>query len=446
MAVTVSSVKGTCERAHAASRALARIDTATKNAALHAIAASLRARTPEILLANERDLAAGREASIGDALLDRLRLDEQRVDGIAAAVEAVAALADPVGEVIDGYRLPNGLDVRKVRVPLGVVAVVYEARPNVTIDAAALCLKSGNAIVLRGSSTAAHSNAVLCDIASEAAVTAGLPDGCIGQVAGGTPHDGGQAGESLAELATQDGLVDLLIPRGGEGLKAALKEVASVPVIYAASGNCHVYVDASADLDAAQAIVMNAKTQRPGVCNAAETLLVHRQVADEVLQGLLPALADAGVEVRADGPAWECAERLAQSLEEDEEDARFEAIRSSLQPAGEEDWATEYLALTLAVGVVDSVEDAIEHIARHGSGHSEAIVTNDASSARAFQLGVDAACVYVNASTRFTDGGEFGMGAEIGNSTQKLHARGPIGLRELCTFKYLVEGAGHVRV
>jgi len=439
MPATATSVTETCERARKASRVLARVDTATKNAALIAIAAALRERTGEILSANERDLVAGDEAEIGDALLDRLRLDEQRIEGIAAAVEAVAALADPVGEVIDGYRLPNGLDVRKVRVPLGVIAVVYEARPNVTIDAAALCLKSGNAIVLRGSSTAANSNAVLSSIASEAAVSAGLPEGCIGLVAGG-------GREELSELATQDGLVDLLIPRGGEGLKAALKEVASVPVIYAASGNCHVYIDASADLDAAQAIVMNAKTQRPGVCNAAETLLVHRRIADEVLQGLLPALANAGVEVRADGPAWQCAERIAQGHEEDSEDVRQEAIRGSVSRATEEDWSTEYLALTLAVAVVDSVEDAIEHIAHHGSGHSEAIVTEDTTSARAFQLGVDAACVYVNASTRFTDGGEFGMGAEIGNSTQKLHARGPIGLRELCTSKYLVEGAGHVRV
>jgi glutamate-5-semialdehyde dehydrogenase len=439
MATIATSVTDICERARKASRVLARVDTATKNAALIAIAEALRERAAEILSANERDLAAGREENIGEALLDRLRLDEQRIEGIAAAVEAVAGLADPVGEVIDGYRLPNGLDVRKVRVPLGVVAVVYEARPNVTIDAAALCLKSGNAIVLRGSSTAAHSNAVLSSIASEAAVTAGLPEGCIGLVAGG-------GRDELAELATQDGQIDLLIPRGGEGLKAALKDVATVPVIYAASGNCHVFIDASADLDAAQAIVMNAKTQRPGVCNAAETLLVHRQIADEVLQGLLPALASAGVEVRADGPAWQCAERIAQELEQDNEDAHREAIRGSVSRATEEDWGTEYLALTLAVAVVDSVEDAIEHIARHGSGHSEAIVTEDTTSARAFQLGVDAACVYVNASTRFTDGGEFGMGAEIGNSTQKLHARGPIGLRELCTSKYLVEGAGHVRV
>ncbi|HEX4114767.1 MAG TPA: glutamate-5-semialdehyde dehydrogenase [Solirubrobacteraceae bacterium] len=423
MAITVSSVASTCERAREASRALARTDTATKNAALLAIAAALRERTEEILVTNERDLVAGREADIGAALLDRLRLDAGRIEGIAQAVEAVAQLPDPVGEVIDGHRLPNGLDVRKVRVPLGVIAIVYEARPNVTIDAAALCLKSGNAIVLRGSSSAEHSNAVLSSIAAEAAVGAGLPAGCIGLVAGGGRGE-------LAELATQDGLVDLLIPRGGEGLKAALKEVASVPVIYAASGNCHVYVDASADLDDALAIVLNAKTQRPGVCNAAETLLVHADVAPVFLPRALVALNGAGVESRVDERAAEHAGQAA----------------ALTAPASEEDWDTEYLALTLAVAVVDSLAEAIEHVALHGSGHSEAIVTKDTVSAREFQLGVDAACVYVNASTRFTDGGEFGMGAEIGNSTQKLHARGPIGLRELCTSKYLVEGAGHVRV
>jgi glutamate-5-semialdehyde dehydrogenase len=309
--------------------------------------------------------------------------------------------------------------VRKVRVPLGVVAVVYEARPNVTIDAAALCLKSGNAIVLRGSSSALHSNAALARIAGEAAVAGGLPQGCVSLVAGG-------GREELAELATQKGTVDLIIPRGGEGLKAALEEVATVPVIYAASGNCHVYVDADADLGQAEAIVLNAKVQRPGVCNAAETLLLHEQIAAEFVPRIVRALGDAGVEVRGD----ERVEALAEG---------------AITTATEEDWGTEYLAMTLAVKVVRSKEEAIEHIGRYGSGHSEAIVTRDTESARAFQLGVDAACVYVNASTRFTDGGEFGMGAEIGNSTQKLHVRGPIGLRELCTFKYLVEGDGHVR-
>ncbi len=366
-----------------------------------------------------------REAEIGAALLDRLRLDEARVAAIAGAVRQIAALADPVGEVIDGHRLPNGLDIRKVRVPLGVVAVVYEARPNVTIDAAALCLKSGNAIVLRGSSTAAHSNAVLAQIAAEAAVGAGLPEGCVSLVAGG-------GREELAELATQRENLDLIIPRGGESLKEALQAVATVPVIYAASGNCHVYVDASAELEQAEAIVLNAKTQRPGVCNAAETLLIHAAVAGQFVPRILRALGAAQVLVRADEQVL----RLA---------AELELVSARLEPAGEEDWESEYLAPIIAVGVVDSVQEAIEHIARRGSGHSEAIVTSDTAAARQFQLGVDAACVYVNASTRFTDGGEFGMGAEIGNSTQKLHVRGPIGLRELCTFKYLIEGDGHVR-
>jgi glutamate-5-semialdehyde dehydrogenase len=420
MATTTATVAEICAAARRASRTLATLGSGVKDEALEAIAAALLQRTPEILEANARDLEAGREHNLSVALLDRLALDERRIAAIAAGVRKIAALPDPVGEVIDGSRLPNGLDLRRVRVPLGVVAVVYEARPNVTVDAAALCLKSGNAIVLRGSSSAAHSNAVLANIASEAAISAGLPDGALSLVAGG-------GREELAELATQTGVVDLIIPRGGEGLKAALKGVATVPVIYAASGNCHVYVDASADLDAAQAIVLNAKLQRPGVCNAAEKLLVHAGVVGSFLPGVLQALSDAGVVLHGD------------------ERARAAAAAVAIDAANDDDWDTEYLALELAVGVVDCTEDAISHINAHGSGHSEAIVTRDIASARAFQLGVDAACVYVNASTRFTDGGEFGMGAEIGNSTQKLHARGPIGLRELCTFKYLIEGAGHIR-
>jgi glutamate-5-semialdehyde dehydrogenase len=420
MAVTTTSVADQCAAAKRASRMLATLDSMTKNRALHAIAHGLLERTPEILQANALDLDAGRESGLSETLLDRLALDENRVATIAAQVRDIAALPDPVGEVIDGGRLANGLDVRRVRVPLGVIAVVYEARPNVTIDASALCLKSGNAVVLRGSSTAAHSNAILAAVASEAAARAGLPEGSLTLVAGGG-HD------ELEQLATQSGVVDLIIPRGGEGLKAALKGVATVPVIYAASGNCHVYVDATANLGDALAIAVNAKTQRPSVCNAAETLLVHEAVAAEFVPGALDALGEAGVELHGD------------------ERVRELAGDAVVIPATDEDWATEYLAMTIAVGVVDSVQDAIEHINRWGSGHSEAIVTRDAESARAFQLGVDAACVYVNASTRFTDGGEFGMGAEIGNSTQKLHARGPIGLRELCTFKYLIEGAGHVR-
>jgi glutamate-5-semialdehyde dehydrogenase len=399
---------------------LATISSSIKDAALEAIASALLERADEILEANALDLEAGRENGLSSALLDRLALDHSRIEGMVAGVRKIAALPDPVGEVVDGSRLPNGLDVRKVRVPLGVVAVVYEARPNVTIDAAALCLKSGNAIVLRGSSSATHSNAVLAGVAAQAATAAGLPEGSLSLVAGG-------GREELAELATQSGVVDLIIPRGGEGLKAALKGVATVPVIYAASGNCHVYVDATAELDAARAIILNSKLQRPGVCNAAETLLVHSDVAAAFLPATLEALSEAGVALHGD------------------ERARAAAPGIAVHEATEQDWDTEYLALELAVGVVDSAEEAIAHINAHGSGHSEAIVTRDTESARAFQLGVDAACVYVNASTRFTDGGEFGMGAEIGNSTQKLHARGPIGLRELCTFKYLVEGAGHVR-
>src|SRR6476659_4015867 len=423
MATTLSSVAERCRHAQAASRALAALDTATKDAALGAIADALLARTDEILDANARDLDAGRESGLAAALMDRLALDAGRVRAMADGVRAIAALPDPVGEVIDGRRLPNGLDVRKTRVPLGVVAVVYEARPNVTIDAAALCLKSGNAIVLRGSSSAAHSNGVLAAVAGEAASDAGLPEGAVTLVAGG-------GREELAELATQTGVVDLIIPRGGEGLKNALKGVATVPVIYAASGNCHVYVDARADLDAAERIIVNAKTQRPGVCNAAETLLVHVDAAGAFLPRALRALQNDGVELRVDG-------RTRAAAGED--------LAATLLGAENADWDTEFLALVLAVKIVDSVDEAIEHINAHGSGHSEAIVTADAKAARAFEKGVDAACVYINASTRFTDGAEFGMGAEIGNSTQKLHARGPIALRELCTFKYVVQGDGHIR-
>jgi glutamate-5-semialdehyde dehydrogenase len=421
MTTTTPSVADTCALAKDASRALATLSSDIKDAALEAIAAALIERTDEILEANASDLQAAPDAGLSPALLDRLTLTERRIAEMAAGVRKIASLPDPVGEVIDGHRLANGLDVRKVRVPLGVIAVVYEARPNVTIDAAALCLKSGNAIVLRGSSYAARSNGILAAVAAQAASAAGLPDGAISLVAGG-------GREELAELATQTGVVDLIIPRGGEGLKAALKGVATVPVIFAASGNCHVYVDATADLEAAQAIVLNAKLQRPSVCNAAETLLVHSAVAERFIPGVARELVDAGVRLHGDARARAAAAGAAR-----------------MDEATEADWDTEYLDLDLAVGVVDSAAEAVAHINAHGSGHSEAIVTRDTDAARAFQLRVDAACVYVNASTRFTDGGEFGMGAEIGNSTQKLHVRGPIGLRELCTFKYLIEGAGHIR-
>jgi glutamate-5-semialdehyde dehydrogenase len=418
---TTASVAERCAAARRAARRLAAASTAAKNAALHAIAEGLGARADEILDANARDLDAAREQGQPPAFLDKLTLTRARIEAIADGARAIAALPDPVGELIDGHRLPNGLDVRRVRVPLGVVAVVYEARPNVTIDAGALCLKSGNATVLRGSSAARRSNALLAGIAAAAVAGAGLPRAAI------TLIDGGGR-EQIAELATQSDTVDLIVPRGGEALKAALAEVATVPVIYAASGNCHVYVERSADLEMAQSIVLNAKVQRPGVCNAAETLLVDGEIAQAFLPRVLQALHTAGVVLHGD--------------------ERTRALAPDGVPvaaASEEDWDTEYLALELAVRVVDGTEEAIEHVNAHGSGHSEAIVTGDTRAARVFQLGVDAACVYVNASTRFTDGGEFGMGAEIANSTQRLHARGPIGLRELCTYKYLVEGDGQVR-
>jgi glutamate-5-semialdehyde dehydrogenase len=420
MASTALSIAETCAAAKRASRTLATLGSDVKDAALHAIADALMQSTGQILQANARDLEAGERNGLSDALLDRLALDERRIAAMALGVRTIAALPDPVGEVVDGSTLPNGLALRRVRVPLGVIAVVYEARPNVTIDAAALCLKSGNAVVLRGSSSALHSNAVLAGVAAHAATEAGLPAATMSLLAGGDR-------EELAELATQTGIVDLIIPRGGEGLKAALKGVATVPVIFAASGNNHVFVDASADLDDALAIVLNAKLQRPGTCNAAEKLLVHADVADRFMPVVLRELSRAGVRLHGDAAAREAAPGV------------------EIDVATDEDWDTEYLALEMAVAVVASHADAIAHVNAHGSGHSEAIVTQSTTSARAFQLGVDAACVYVNASTRFTDGGEFGMGAEIGNSTQKLHARGPIGLRELCTLKYLVEGTGHTR-
>jgi len=422
MATTAQSVAEVCAGARRASRALAQLDTTTKDAALHAMADALERRSGEILEANARDMDAGSEAGLHSGLLDRLLLNEERLAGIARDVRSIAALPDPVGQTIEGFRLANGVDVRRVRVPLGVVAVVYEARPNVTVDCSALCLKSGNAIVLRGSSTAAHSNTVLAQVASEAAAGAGVPDGAISIVTGGDRDE-------LRELATQDGVVDLIIPRGGEGLKNALKEHATVPVIYAAAGNCHVFVDATADLDDAVAITLNAKVQRPSVCNAAETLLVHADAAAEFLPRAVRELRERGVELRVDGRTRAMSGDLADSLAD----------------ATEEDWQTEYHALILAVKVVDSADEAIEHVNRYGSGHSEAIVTGSTESALAFTNGVDAAAVYVNASTRFTDGAVFGMGAEIGNSTQKLHARGPIGLRELTTYKFVAEGSGQVR-
>ena len=420
MAITAESVTEVCRRASAASLALPAVATADKDAALTALARLLRERTGEILDVNRVDLDNGRQAGLDDALIDRLRLDAERVEAMAVGVEAVRALDDPIGELLERRTLESGIELEHRRVPIGVVAIVYEARPNVTIDAAALCLKSGNAAVLRGSSSAAASNSVLVGIVKDAVAEAGLPDGTVEAVAGG-------GREELGELARQRDLVDLIIPRGGEGLKAALESVAEVPILYAASGNCHVYVDAGADLEMARSIAYNAKVQRPGVCNAAETLLVHEAIAARFLPAVLADLAAAGVELVGD------------------ERTRAGAGDVAVAPATGEDWDREYHGLKMAVAVVDSVEDAVDHVNRHGSGHSEAIVTAADDAAEAFTAGVDAACVYVNASTRFTDGFEFGMGAEIGNSTQKLHARGPIGLRELTSTKYVLRGTGQTR-
>jgi glutamate-5-semialdehyde dehydrogenase len=420
MATTARSVRDVSLAAREASHDLSTAPVATRDAALHRLAELLVERTADVLEANAGDLADERAASLDAALRDRLALDDERIAAMAQGVREIAGLPDPVGEIDEERTLASGLEMRKVRVPLGVVGVVYEARPNVTVDCAALCIKSGNAIVLRGSSYAARSNGALAAIVREALAEAGLPESAVEMVEGAERSE-------LAELATQDGVVDLVIPRGGEGLKAALKDVATVPVMYAASGNCHVYVHDDADLEMARRIAFNAKVQRPGVCNSAETLLVSDAVAERFLPGILGDLSEAGVELVGD------------------ERARAAAGDVLVGEATDADWDTEYLGMKMTVGVVDSLDDAIDHVNRHGSGHSEAIVTSSDEAGDRFTGEVDAAAVYVNASTRFTDGYEFGLGAEIGNSTQKLHARGPIGVRELTTTKYVVHGAGQVR-
>ncbi len=383
-----------------AARRLAATSEAERDAALERIALRIEARVDEILAANALDGEAA--AAQRPAIRDRLALDAGRVAALAAAVRAVAALPSPVGETIRELRPPSGIRIRKLRVPLGVVLVVYEARPNVTVDAAALCLKSANACILRGSRMAANTNRVLTEIVRAGLAEAGLPADAVTAVEGG--H------EELAALIADPATADVVIPRGGEELKKLLLRESRIPVLAAAGGNCHVYIDAAADADRAVAIALNAKVQRPGVCNAAETLLVHRD-RPELLTRISAALESAGVELAG----------------------------------GDEAFATEFLDLKMAVGAVDSLDDAIEHINRYGTGHSEAIVTQDEAAAARFASEVDAAAVYVNASTRFTDGGEYGMGAEIGNSTNRLHARGPVGLEELTTTKYVVHGDGHVR-
>jgi glutamate-5-semialdehyde dehydrogenase len=419
MATVTKSVTEACESAKRAALTLASASTEIKNAALERLAELLAERSAEVLEANVADLADERAAGLTEALRDRLTLTEARIADMADGVRSIVALPDPVGEELERRTLESGLDLRKVRVPLGVIAVIYEARPNVTVDCAALCLKSGNAIVLRGSSYAERSNAALAALVREAVASAGLPEGSVELLSGDRAE--------LEQLATAEGLVDLVIPRGGEGLKEALKAVATVPVMYAAAGNCHVYVHDDADLARARAIAYNAKVQRPGVCNSAETLLVNSAIAADFLPGALADLHGAGVELVGDARA------------------RDAGAGTPVGEATDADWDTEYLGMKMAVAVVDSLDEAIDHVNRHGTGHSEAILTGSEEAAGEFTDRVDAAVVYVNASTRFTDGFVFGMGAEIGNSTQKLHARGPIALRELTTTKYIVRGSGQIR-
>jgi glutamate-5-semialdehyde dehydrogenase len=415
-------VRRLATEAKRASRRLAGASSAVKDRALCEMADALERRTGEILLENAEDVADGRKKGLSGALIDRLMLDEERVRATAAGLRRVAALPDPVGQVVDGWRTPDGLEIEQRRVPFGVVSVVYEARPNVTVDAAALCLKTGNSVILRGGSDAFHSNRILAEVITGAVLEADLPGECIQFV-------GSKDRKALVELVQLTGLVDLVIPRGGEQLKEFLVEHARVPVIYAAGGNCHVYVDESADLRNAVDITVNAKVQRPGVCNSAETLLVHHSVAKRFLPAVVTELRERGVKLWGD----------------DATRAVLGDAAVGVGVATERHWATEFLALEMAIKVVSGVDEAVEHINTYGTGHSEAIVTRDLEASRAFADGVDAAVVYVNASTRYTDGGCFGLGAEIGISTQKLHARGPLALKELTSTKYVVTGRGHVR-
>ena len=415
-------VLATARRAREAAVVLRQLTRNQKDAALEAMADALDAGAAGIVAANASDVDRARAAGTSEALIDRLTLTPDRIAAIAQALRDVAALPDPVGEVIRGYTLPNGLQVRQVRVPLGVVGMIYEARPNVTVDAAGLCLKSGNAALLRGSSSAASSNAALVDVMRAALVAAGLPADAV-QLVPGETH------ESVTHLMTARGLVDVVIPRGGAALIRNVVDNSTVPVIETGVGNCHVYVDKDADLDKAVAILLNSKAQRVSVCNAAETVLVHRDVADAFLPRALAALKEAGVTIHGD-------DRFA---------LHATGTGVGFAPVTDEDWAEEYYSLDIAAGIVDSLDDALAHIRRWSSGHTEAIVTDSQSAARRFVAGVDSAAVMVNASTRFTDGGEFGFGAEIGISTQKLHARGPMGLTELTTSTYVVTGDGHIR-
>jgi glutamate-5-semialdehyde dehydrogenase len=404
-------------RAREAATVLALATRAQKDLALEAMAQALLDGADRVLAANAEDVATAEETDTPAHMVDRLRLDRERVAAMAQGLRDVAGLPDPVGEVLRGSTLPNGLELRQVRVPFGVVGVIYEARPNVTADAAGICVKSGNAVLLRGSSSALRSNTMIVEILRDALDAVGLPADCVGLVPG-------EGHEPVKALMRARGLVDVLIPRGGAGLIRSVVEESTVPVIETGVGNCHVYVDAAADLEMALSVVMNSKTHRPSVCNAAESLLVHQAVADEFVPRVVAALQEAGVTVHGDSAF---------------------AAREGVVPATDEDWDTEYLGLEISAAVVPDLGAAISHIRRHSSGHTEAIVTGSQSAARRFVAEVDAAAVMVNASTRFTDGGEFGFGAEIGISTQKLHARGPLGLPEMTSTKYVVTGDGHVR-
>jgi len=419
---SAEEVRAVGMRARTASAALRTLHRDQKDAGLLAIADALMMRAALIIAANDADVVAARAAGTDPAIIDRLTLTEQRLADIAQAVRQVAALPDPVGDVLRGYTLPNGLRVRQLRVPLGVIGMIYEARPNVTVDAAALCLKSGNAVLLRGSASAAHSNKVLIEVMREALAGTDVPPDAICQVPGLT-H------ESVEHLTRARGIVDVVIPRGGAGLIQSVVRNSLVPVIETGVGNCHVYLHEDAPLDRAVDIVVNSKTQRVSVCNAAETLLVHEGAAERLLPAVLAALKDRGVAAHVDEAAGVYAAQVG--------------IPS--RPVNDHDWAEEFLTLDIAVGVVPDLEAAIDHIARWSSGHTEAIVTDSVAAATRFSDAVDAAAVMVNASTRFTDGEQLGFGAEIGISTQKLHARGPMGLTELTSTKFVVEGNGHVR-
>lgn len=404
--------------ARCAARFLATATGDQKNRALFLMAQALRDHKKEILLANHKDIEAGRETGLTSALIERLTLNEKRVEAMALGLEEIAALRDPVGEVLGMWTAEKGLRVGRVRVPLGVIGIIYESRPNVTADAAGLCLKAGNAVILRGGKEALHSNIAIASILSQAAFSAGIPQGAISLIE--SPDR-----QATTMLMKMNEYVDVLIPRGGKGLKLAVLENATVPFIMTGMGNCHIFVDETANIEKAIPIVVNAKVQRPSVCNAMETMLVHKNIAPLFIPQALTALREQGVEIRGDKAVCR--------------------LYSQAVSATEKDWSTEYLDLILAVKIVDNIEEAMNHIANYGTGHSEAILTESYTNAQAFLNGIDAAAVYVNASTRFTDGGVFGFGAEMGISTQKLHARGPMGVEQLTSTKFIIYGNGQVR-